>query len=107
MAAVGGPIVLKPANRQAALGTKILSEPDEVDAAWAECTDTEEGVYVPDRPMPLRMLAERYVRGEEFSVEMMRHGGRTVFGGVTRTILFDGPRPVETRLCRARSIRKY
>src|SRR3984957_3227636 len=95
MAALGGPIVLKPANRQAAVGTKILSEPDEIDAAWSECTDTEEGVYVPDRPMPLRMLAERYVRGEEFSVELMRHRGRTVFGGVTSTILFDGPHPVE------------
>ena len=72
MAAVGGPIVLKPASRQAAVGTKILSEPDEVDAAWAECTDAEEGGYVPDRPMPLRMLAERYVLGEEFSVEIDR-----------------------------------
>jgi len=95
MAAVGAPIVLKPANRQAAVGTKIVSEPGEIDAAWSECTDTQEGVYVPDRPLPLRMLAERYVRGEEFSVEMMRCQGRTVFGGVTRTILFDGPRPVE------------
>jgi hypothetical protein len=71
MAEIGGPIVLKPANRQAAIGTRIVAEPGEIDAAWLECTDQEEGVFLPDRPLPLRMLAERYVRGEEFSVEMM------------------------------------
>jgi biotin carboxylase len=95
MAAIGGPIVLKPANRQAAIGTRIVSEPGEVDAAWLECTDQQEGNFLPDRPLPLRMLAERYVRGEEFSVEMMFRSGHMVFGGVTRTLLFDGPRPVE------------
>jgi biotin carboxylase len=95
MAEIGGPIVLKPANRQAAIGTKIVAEPGEIDAAWLECTDQEEGVFLPDRPLPLRMLAERYVRGEEFSVEMMFRSGRLAFGGVTRTLLFDGPRPVE------------
>jgi biotin carboxylase len=95
MDAIGGPIVLKPANRQAAVGTKIVYEPGEVDAAWSECIDQDEGVHLPDRPLPLRMLAERYVRGEEFSVEMMYCQGRAVFGGVTRTILFAGPRPVE------------
>jgi biotin carboxylase len=95
MAEIGGPIVLKPANRQAAIGTKIVAEPGEIDAAWLECTDQEEGVFLPDRPLPLRMLAERYVRGEEFSVEMMFRSGRMAFGGVTRTLLFDGPRPVE------------
>jgi biotin carboxylase len=95
MADIGGPIVLKPANRQATIGTKIVTAPDEVDAAWSECVQTDEGVYVPDRPMPLRMLAERYIRGAEFSVEMMFCQGRPVFGGVTTTILFDGPRPVE------------
>ncbi len=95
MAEIGGPIVLKPANRQAAIGTKIVSEPGEVDATWLECTHQEEGVFLPDRPLPLRMLAERYVRGEEFSVEMMFRSGHMAFGGVTRTLLFDGPRPVE------------
>lgn len=95
MAEVGGPIVLKPANRQASVGTKILHDPAEVDESWAECLDQDEGVFVPDRPIPLRMLAERFLRGDEFSVEMMFHKGQPAFGGVTRKFLFDGPRPVE------------
>jgi len=95
MAEIGGPVVLKPANRQAAVGTKILHHPGEIESAWAECTDQDEGVFVPDRPMPLRMLAERFVRGDEFSVEMMFQRGRPVFGAATRKYLFAGPRPVE------------
>ena len=95
MAGIGGPIVLKPANRQAALGTRIVSAPGEIDAAWLECSEQDEGVFMPDRPLPLRMLAEQYIGGDEFSVEMMLRAGRPVFGGVTRTLLFDGPRPVE------------
>jgi biotin carboxylase len=95
MAQTGGPIVLKPANRQAAVGTKIIEGPGEAEQAWLDCMEQEEGVFMPDRPLPLRMLAERYISGEEFSVEMMFRGGTVAFGGVTRTLLFDGPRPVE------------
>lgn len=95
MAEVGGPVVLKPANRQASIGTKIISDPADVERSWLECLDQDEGDMMPDRPVPLRMLAERYVRGPEFSVEMMFQGGRPAFGAVTRKYLFDGPRPVE------------
>jgi len=95
MAEIGGPIVLKPANRQAAVGTKIITDPADIETSWVECTDQDEGVFVPDRPMPVYMLAEQFVRGEEFSVEMMISGGRPVFGATTRKFLFDGPRPVE------------
>ena len=95
MADVGGPVVLKPANRQAAVGTKILRDPAEIEAAWVECLDQDEGVFVPDRPIPVRMLAERFIDGEEFSVEMMFRHGRPAFGAATRKYLFDGPRPVE------------
>src|SRR5262249_26784809 len=34
MAEHGGPIVLKPANRQASIGTKIVFDPDEIELAW-------------------------------------------------------------------------
>ena len=50
---VGGPIVLKPANRQASVGTQILRDPGAIDAAWDECTRQDEGVYAPDRDKPL------------------------------------------------------
>lgn len=92
---VGGPIVLKPANRRASVGTKIVKDAAEVDGAWADCIQQDEGVFTPDRPMPLQMLAERFVRGDEYSVELMASGGRPLFAGVTRKFLFDGPRPIE------------
>ncbi|MFL6139759.1 MAG: ATP-grasp domain-containing protein [Frankiaceae bacterium] len=90
-----GKIVLKPANRQGAVGTEILSDPAEVDGAWARCIDQDEGVYVPDRGLPLMMLAEQFVEGHEYSVEMMWRDGARVFGTVTDKILYPGPRPVE------------
>jgi biotin carboxylase len=95
MAEIGGPIVLKPADRQASLGTKIVHDPADIDESWIECTDQDEGMFFPDRPIQLRMLAERFVRGDEFSVEMMVRGGQPFFGSATRKFLFDGPRPVE------------
>lgn len=94
MADINGPIVLKPANRRASVGTKIVADPSEVESSWVETLDQDEGVFAPDR-MPIRMLAERFVRGDEYSVEMMRVDGRSGFAGVTRKFLFDGPRPVE------------
>lgn len=95
MAAHPGPVVLKPANRQGSIGTRVLHDADEADQAWAECTVHDEGVMVPDRPMPLRMLAERCVRGDEFSVELLVDRGRTLFANVTGKHLFPGPYPIE------------
>jgi biotin carboxylase len=92
---VGGPIVLKPANRQASVGVQIVHDAAGIDAAWAACTDQDEGVFVPDRPMELRMLAERYVSGTEFSVEMLFRAGEPLFANVTGKQLFPGDRPVE------------
>jgi biotin carboxylase len=90
-----GTVVLKPANRQAAVGTRVLSDPAEVEAAWADCTDQDEGIYQPDRGIEVRMLVEEYVRGREFSVELMSTGGRRVFGNVTAKELYPGDRPIE------------
>ncbi|MEU3623894.1 biotin carboxylase [Amycolatopsis coloradensis] len=95
MRARPGPVVLKPTNRQAAVGTQIIQDPAEVEQAWANCVEQDEGVFVPDRPMELRMLAERYVPGPEYSVEMLVRGGRQLFANVTGKQLYPGPRPVE------------
>ncbi len=95
MAQHPGPAVLKPANRQAALGTRILASPDEIDEAWAETTAMDEGVMVPDRGFELRMLVERCVQGREYSVELLVERGRVVFGNVTGKELYPGGRPVE------------
>jgi biotin carboxylase len=90
-----GTVVLKPANRQAAVGTRVLSDPAAVEAAWADCTDQDEGIYQPDRGIEVRMLVEEYVRGREFSVELMSTHGRRVFGNVTAKELYPGDRPIE------------
>jgi len=95
MRAHPGPVVLKPANRQAAVGTQIVHDPAEVERAWANCLEQDEGIFVPDRPMELRMLVERYVPGPEYSVEMLVRGGRQLFANVTGKQLYAGPRPVE------------
>jgi biotin carboxylase len=91
----GAPVVLKPANRQASVGTRVLRSPAEVDAAWRECVAQDEGVFVPDRPRELRMLVEQFVAGEEFSVELIVRDGRALFCNVTGKVLFPGSRPVE------------
>ncbi len=92
---VGGPIVLKPANRQASVGTQILRDPGAIDAAWDECTRQDEGVYAPDRDKPLIMLAEQFVSGDELSVELLVRDGKPLFANVTEKHLFAGPRPIE------------
>ncbi|GHH39691.1 ATP-grasp domain-containing protein [Lentzea cavernae] len=88
-------IVLKPSNRQASVGTQVIRDPYEIEAAWAHCTAQDEGIFVPDRPMELSMLAEEFVEGEEFSVEMLVRDGRPLFANVTGKQLVPGPRPVE------------
>ncbi|MCA1842255.1 MAG: ATP-grasp domain-containing protein [Actinobacteria bacterium] len=95
MAEQGGAVILKPANRQASVGTKILFDPAEIDQAWTECTQQDEGVFVPGRGMPLRMLVEQYVEGDEYSVEMVVRDGERLFGNVTAKTVYPGPRPVE------------
>lgn len=95
MRAHPGPVVLKPVNRQASVGTQIIRDPAEAGGAWAGCAEQDEGIFVPDRPMELRMLVERYVSGPEYSVEMLVRGGRPLFVNVTGKQLYPGPRPVE------------
>ncbi|MET0233526.1 MAG: ATP-grasp domain-containing protein [Kibdelosporangium sp.] len=95
MLARPGPIVLKPANRQASVGTQVIHSVTEIDEAWATCVAQDEGVFVPDRAMELRMLAERFVDGSEYSVEMLVRQGEPLFFNVTGKQLFPGSRPVE------------
>ncbi|MEV6909037.1 ATP-grasp domain-containing protein [Amycolatopsis sp. NPDC051071] len=90
-----GKIVLKPANRQASVGTQVITDVDDVEQAWENCVEQDEGIFVPDRAMDLRMLAERFVDGDEYSVEMLLRDGEPLFANVTGKRLFPGPRPVE------------
>ncbi|MFE9611847.1 ATP-grasp domain-containing protein [Streptomyces sp. NPDC006012] len=99
MAAHPGTVVLKPADLQGSIGARILRSADEVADTWAaslaECAAQRDGVWVPDREAPVRMLAERHVSGRPFSVELLVSSGRVLFGNVTEEVMFPGPRPVE------------
>lgn len=90
-----GPVVLKPANRQASIGVQIVRDAAQVEWAWADCVGRDEGDIVPDRLIRPRMLAERYVSGPEFSVELLVRAGEPLFANVTAKELFPGDRPVE------------
>ena len=90
-----GPVVVKPANRQAAVGTFIVKDLADIDRGWAQAIEQDEGVYVPRRAIATRMLAERFVDGPEFSVEMLVQDGQSLFANVTGKELVPGPRPVE------------
>ncbi|MFI5527566.1 ATP-grasp domain-containing protein [Kitasatospora sp. NPDC051853] len=94
-AAHPGSLVLKPANRQASVGTRVLHALDGLEPVWADCLTQDEGYLVPDRERELRMLVEQYVRGEEFSVELLVREGEVLFSNVTGKLLYPGDRPIE------------
>jgi biotin carboxylase len=91
----GLPVVLKPANRQGALGVQVIRAVEDLPDAWERGLDQDEGVMVPDRGLPVRMLAETHLDGPEFSVEMLMRDGRPLFSNVTRKLLHSGASPVE------------
>lgn len=90
-----GPVVLKPANRQASVGVRIVRDPDDVESAWTQALSQEEARYVAYDGLPLRMLVEEFVAGPEFSVEMLLDAGRPLFANVTGKLLHPGDRPIE------------
>jgi biotin carboxylase len=94
-AGLGGPVIIKPANRQAAIGTLIVRDPAGIPAAWQDCLDQEEENSLPDRSYELQMLAEQVVTGAEYSVEMLYGNGKRYFANVTAKVLISGSRPVE------------
>ncbi|MET9232372.1 ATP-grasp domain-containing protein [Lentzea sp. NPDC003310] len=92
---VAGPIIIKPANRQASIGTLAVTDPATIPQAWEQCLDHEEESCLPDRTPELRMLVEQFVTGDEYSVEMLYSHGDRSFANVTAKVLHPGPRPVE------------
>lgn len=94
-AETNGPVIIKPANRQAAIGTLVVTNPDDIPVAWQECLDQDMESCLPDRQPELRMLVEQYVSGEEYSVEMLYSNGTRVFANVTGKVLYPGRHPVE------------
>ncbi|MEO6500488.1 MAG: ATP-grasp domain-containing protein [Jatrophihabitantaceae bacterium] len=95
LARVGGPVIVKPAGRQAAVGVSRVDSPAEAAEAYRFAVAGEEGVVAPERGIASEVLAEQYIAGEEFSVEMLVGKGKPLFSNVTAKDLFEGPRPIE------------
>jgi biotin carboxylase len=93
--AAGGPVVLKPANRQGSLGVQLLPPGSDIEAAWAVTTAERDTVMLPDRELAWRYIAERLVRGHEYSAEALVADGEIVFLNVTDKLTAGGRHPVE------------
>jgi biotin carboxylase len=95
--AEGGPVVVKPANRQASLGVQVFDRMDgrTAELAWRAVTSVHEPMVLPDRPLQWRYLAEERLHGQEFSAEALVRDGSVVFSNVTRKAVLDGRHPVE------------
>ncbi|WP_306368983.1 ATP-grasp domain-containing protein [Nocardiopsis sp. CC223A] len=89
--------VLKPANRQASVGVRILDGPADAAAAWAHTTTADEaGMRAPGALRP-RYLVEERVHGPEVSVEVLVRRGRALFTNITAKSVQDDPLyPVES-----------
>ncbi|MEU5315668.1 ATP-grasp domain-containing protein [Streptomyces sp. NPDC021056] len=92
-----GPVVVKPANRQASVGVQLLDSVDAETAAqaWERTSSATERVSVPDRELAWRYLAEERLQGPEFSVEALVRQGEIIFQNVTAKTVIPGPYPVE------------
>ena len=92
-----GPVVVKPANRQASVGVQLLDSVDAVTAAeaWERTSGAAEYEQVPDRPLNWRFLAEERLRGPEYSIEALVRDGEIIFENVTAKTVIEGPYPVE------------
>lgn len=92
-----GPVVVKPANRQASVGVQLLDSVDATTAAqaWERTSSASEYEQVPDRPLDWRFLAEERLEGAEYSIEALVREGEIVFENITAKTVIAGPYPVE------------
>ncbi|MFD8082333.1 ATP-grasp domain-containing protein [Kitasatospora sp. NPDC059722] len=92
-----GPVVVKPANRQASVGVQLLDSVDAASAAvaWERTSSASEYEQVPDRELRWRFLAEERLEGPEFSIEALVRDGEVIFENVTAKSVIEGPHPVE------------
>ncbi|MEU3281639.1 ATP-grasp domain-containing protein [Streptomyces antibioticus] len=95
-AAHGGRCVLKPANRQASLGVRLLGPEDDIAEAWARTTAADEPTLRAPYEDTARYLVEQRLSGPEVSVEAVVHEGEVGFTNITAKLVQDNGHPVET-----------
>lgn len=91
----GGRCVLKPTNRQASLGVRLLDHDHDAVAAWEHCTHADEPRLRARYALPPRYLVEQRLDGPEVSVESLVYAGSVGFTNVTAKAVQRGISPVE------------
>jgi biotin carboxylase len=93
--AARGRCVLKPANRQASLGVRVLADDDDPVTAWTETVSVQEKRQRARRSPRVRHLVEKYLAGPEVSAECLVDDGTVVFINITAKRVNRGTWPVE------------
>lgn len=91
----GGACVLKPSDRQAGLGVRLIGPGDDVDAAWRQAVAADDGAARSAAWTPAGLLVEERLTGPEVSVEALVCDGEIIWSNVTDKALWPGPFPVE------------
>lgn len=90
-----GRCVVKPANRQASLGVRLLEAGMDARAVWAETTSADEAHQRARHALPPKYLVEQRLDGPEFSAEALVRDGRAEFTNITAKSVQHGDSPVE------------
>lgn len=86
--------VLKPTDRQASVGVQVLEVDADKAAAWNASSEAGEGSH-PASLFTRTCLAQDFLDGPEFSVELLLVEGHVVFRNVTGKTVKGGLHPVE------------
>lgn len=90
-----GRCVLKPANRQASLGVRLLEAADDALEAWEHTTRADEPKMRARYAVPARYLVEQRLDGPEVSVEALVQNSEVGVTNVTAKDVQHGASPVE------------
>ncbi|MGL5857552.1 MAG: ATP-grasp domain-containing protein [Angustibacter sp.] len=87
--------VVKPVDRQASVGVRLLEPDDEASVAWADSAAADETKHWARHSRASRHLVEQRLDGPELSVEALVVDGERVFTNITAKSVQHGDHPVE------------
>jgi biotin carboxylase len=91
----GDACVLKPADRQASVGVRLIGPGDDLDAAWRSTLAADDAKTRSVNWTPGRFLVEQRLFGAEISAEVLVADGQVIWTNVTAKAVWTGPHPVE------------
>ncbi|QMU78107.1 ATP-grasp domain-containing protein [Streptacidiphilus sp. PB12-B1b] len=94
-AAHGDACVLKPADRQASVGVRLIGPGDDLRHAWDESHAADDAKLRSANWTPGRFLVEQRLHGPEISAEVLVADGRVIWVNVTDKTVWPGTHPVE------------